>query len=324
MADASILEKLREVAAKQNQKKRLGQSLLACSQETMLSSQPTTCAAPYSLSQISSVSHIRSTIPRLPDRPARPPMVSIGTHPAVWTRPLSALSTEHIEVPVFEVFDRASQTHTPYPSDIPPFGGSCEDSVILSKLDLLLERVAPKADTSEQSFLDDVDEDAILELFISTGRDAGIPPEVIPTVEPPSRLALEATVIQSEVVVEVLEDNPIMGTEISFHWDTISPSNSAQKQLPTWASLLTADSPIPAVDVSATMDLLELVPRPLAECRPLKRKNCENGEAQRRSSRLRVEHPPPPPPTPLAAPVRPSGSSSLLKRIKYLSLTTHC
>jgi hypothetical protein len=186
MVDASILEKLRQAALRRGQKKNAG--MLSFSQESLVSTQP--------VSQLSRVS---------PDPPPscstqRVSLVSRSIGISIDTAEMgtSTLSVSSREVAILPIIcidaqlqiacDESVQTDVPYPADIPPIERhQAEDVLADSDIVLLLSEIHsivslyPKPPTTvseapRECVADDVDEDAILELFIR--NDENLSPKI--------------------------------------------------------------------------------------------------------------------------------------------------
>lgn len=161
MADTSVLEKLRIAAAKCRMR-----SHIALSQDSMLSTQPATSMPCSQISSLSSYNRPESiySCPR-----TNAPLLYVSSSQT--DRPeLSTFQTKPVVLVVRPVVFKSSQTEAPYPADIPPVQF---DYDIHSKLDnltgLLQQQCKDKA--YSRVVIDDIDENAILELFINNGED---------------------------------------------------------------------------------------------------------------------------------------------------------
>ena len=161
MADTSMLEKLRIAAAKCRMR-----SHIALSQDSMLSTQPATSMPCSQISSLSSYTRSES-IYSCPRKNA--PLLFVSSSQT--DRPeLSTFQTKPVSLVVLPVVFKSSQTEAPYPADIPPVQF---DYDINSKLDNLVGLLQHQSRDLAQPrvVIDDIDEDAILELFINNGEN---------------------------------------------------------------------------------------------------------------------------------------------------------
>ena len=174
MVDASILEKLRRAALKRSVKKQGG--YMSFSQESLGSTQPVSqgsrwSSEPISLSQIPVSAQKTSLVSRSVGVVIDTVETGIVTDAVIQS--LTVMPLISLE-PLCSVSESV-QTDAPYPADIPPLEPA-DDVLLSSDIVLLLSEIHsivslyPQPPSNEPTppprLTDDVDEDAILELFI--------------------------------------------------------------------------------------------------------------------------------------------------------------
>lgn len=294
MVDASILEKLKQAALRRSQKKH---GTLSFSQDSMMSTQPVSQASlAIPMSQIPPSAQRMSLVSRsvmtLIDT------AEMGTATEKLTRALKVvLPIVCIEPSTIGGCEMSVQTEAPYPADMPPVEPAedflaCTDIVLLLSEILSIVSLYPKPPTFESKppcspppgVTDDVDEDAILELFIRNDEQRS------------PKVNFDRT------AAAVLQDSPPSTPQMQDVWESIyyAPSEillerKGAKQKHKKRKLSIRRPEVNLNQIPSTIDFLEISP-------PLE-------DQLRRSSRIKnccsndVKNPP---------------VESLLKRLKHV------
>lgn len=290
MVDASILEKLRQAALKRSVKK---QGYMSFSQESLGSTQPVSQASrwasePIPLSQIPASAQKISLVSR-----SVGVVIDTVETGSVTDTVIQSLTVMHpiLIEPLCSV-SASVQTDAPYPADIPPFEPT-DDVLLSSDIVLLLSEILsvvslyPKPPSNEPTppprLTDDVDEDAILELFIRNDEN------------PSPKVGFAGDDISSDLHTPCafLEDSPPSTPQVEV-WETIiyTPSevslgNQLEKQKSSKRKMPTS---------SGKLQRSQVMPKKQQVEKPM--------EPLRRSSRIN------------ALPCNPV--ESLLKRLKHV------